>query len=625
MRITVKGKLFLAFGTLIVMMMFISGMTYIQLNKLTAANQAAVESLEDITYLVEKEVDHLAWLNNLANSFLLGSDFTGQLDHTLCDFGKWYYALLQSEEFKQLTPEIQEAFLALEKEHTGLHRSAQDIVTIRKGGDPELVKAESLRIYQNETQVYIGNIREGLNKVGDLLTEEKEKLLNQADSLRSSIFTVVFSIATLVLIIGSFVAFVIAKDICRSVLLVSQTASKIAEGDLSVQQLEVKSNDELGDMGKAFNNMIINLRNLVSHTSESAQQVAASSHQLSAITEQSATSTQQVAKAVDEMAKGHVEQTRGVNQTVEIVEQFSQSINQISQGAQEQSANVVKTTEMIEIMTELINDVAARSEEVKRASEQNQATAEAGGEAVTKAVDGMDKVKKSVLESVGKMEGLKQQSAQIGEIIEVIDEIAEQTNLLALNAAIEAARAGEHGKGFAVVADEVRKLAERSGKATKEIANLINSIQKETDSVARSMDQGKEEVEIGAELSKQAGAALKEIQQNVKRVGQEVAAISLAMEQIRAKSGEVNAAAGNVAAITQENTAATEEMSAGSVEVSRAMQSIAAIAQQSAASAEELTASTEEMTVSNEEITQTAKALSAMAQDLQAITSRFKV
>lgn len=138
----------------------------------------------------------------------------------------------------------------------------------------------------------------------------------------------------------------------------------------------------------------------------------------------------------------------------------------------------------------------------------------------------MERIKTTVTESGERIKQLGEQSKAIGEIIQVIDDIAEQTNLLALNAAIEAARAGEHGKGFAVVADEVRKLAERSGKATKEIANLIISIQKGTDNAVSAMEKGISEVENGSRFAHDAGQALKEILVTVERANQQVQIIS---------------------------------------------------------------------------------------------------
>ena len=304
---------------------------------------------------------------------------------------------------------------------------------------------------------------------------------------------------------------------------------------------------------------------------------------------------------------------------------MTKSIDSIAAGAQEQARNVTITSAQAATVAKRVQDVAVRTEGVKGAAMHNLQAAQKGGIAVSKAIDGMKRIQGAVTDSANKITELGKQSLQIGEIIQVIDDIAEQTNLLALNAAIEAARAGEHGKGFAVVADEVRKLAERSGKATKEIATLITSIQKGTEVAVKSMDVGTKEVNDGVEIAKEAGDALNEILTIVEKSGSEVEVIAQAINDISLSTDEVSKAAENVAAITEENTAATEQMAAGSGQVNSSIINIAAIAQQSAASAEEVSASTEEMNASTEEIASSAQNLAKMAQELQKLVAQFKV
>ena len=433
-------------------------------------------------------------------------------------------------------------------------------------------------------------------------------------------------IASVIAIILSLVIGIyLGRKISRPVIALSEIAGFVADGDLTREVPDIKTGDEVETLGAAFKTMVGNLRDVLSKVNDSSQLVASTSEQMSANANQASLATQQVASAVGEVAKGNTEQANNVNQTVEIASQLILAIDQIAKGAQEQSQNVLQTAEIVSQMANAIQDVAASSQGIATSAADTAKVAENGGEAVAKTVEGMERIKQSVFDTANKIKELGEHSQQIGEIIQVIDDIAEQTNLLALNAAIEAARAGEHGKGFAVVADEVRKLAERSGKATKEIADLITNIQRGTDNAVKAMEVGTNEVETGAQLAHAAGQALEEIVKQVRGSVEQIGSISAASEQMAASSNEVIRAIDNVSAITEENTAATEQMSASSNQVMNAMQNIAAISEENGAAAEEVSASTEELNASTEEIASAAANLETMAVELQNLIKRFKV
>jgi len=237
----------------------------------------------------------------------------------------------------------------------------------------------------------------------------------------------------------------------------------------------------------------------------------------------------------------------------------------------------------------------------------------------------MQSIKSRVGLSAEKVQEMGKRSVQIGDIVETIDDIASQTNLLALNAAIEAARAGEHGKGFAVVADEVRKLAERSSTATKEIGTLIKGIQQIVKEAVSAMDEGAKEVEKGVARAGQSDMALTSILKAVETVNQQVEEIAQAALHISSSSNELVSSMDSVSAVVEENTAATEEMSASSTEVTQAVEAIASVSEENSAAIEEVSASTEEMSAQVQEVTTSAQALSETASRLQQVVAQFKV
>ncbi|MCH7786387.1 MAG: CHASE3 domain-containing protein, partial [Chloroflexi bacterium] len=403
---------------------------------------------------------------------------------------------------------------------------------------------------------------------------------------------------------------------------ISQLVEQVGDGDLTV---DVKPKSEKDALGNALSGMVTNLRGLVGQVQNTAGNLASASGQLSNAAEQAGNATQGISTASQQLAKGAEDQNQGIEQTNNAMQQLSTAIDQIARGSQEQAAGVDQTSNMGNQVAKAIAEVAQYAQGAADGARQANQAAENGRDMVNQTIEGMGKIRSAVEQAAKQIADLGTQSDEIGKIVAVIDDIAAQTNLLALNAAIEAARAGEQGRGFAVVADEVRGLAERVTDATKEIANLVENIQKGVAESVKAVDEGTREVGEGVKLAEQAGEALTNIQTSVAGVTEQVEQISAAAEEVSASSDEMTRIIEGVSSITEQNSAATEQMAASSEEVSRAIDGIASVSEQNSASTQEVSASTEQMGAQVEEVVASSQSLAQMSEDLQEVVGSFNL
>jgi len=341
---------------------------------------------------------------------------------------------------------------------------------------------------------------------------------------RNSLIFMVFGIG-----LGIFLSLVIIQTITRPLNDIVIVANKTSEGDLSHDDTvrAMPTNDEIGEMTVSFNRMIEKLRHIVGEINSGTNTLASSSEELSATS--------------DDLNKGTQELSTQTSQVVTAMTEVSQTIM----------------------------DMAKNASNAADASRNASETASKGKQIVDTTADDMVRIAQTVQSAAGTIEELGRSSAQIGEIVTVINGIAEQTNLLALNAAIEAARAGEQGRGFAVVADEVRKLAERTGQATKDITHRITTIQQSAADSVKAMKKGSDEVDKGVALAKEASASLEVIVQASNNAMDMVQRIAAATEQQSSASEEVTQSMEGIAGIANSTSTSTEQIKGAAADLAR--------------------------------------------------------
>ncbi|WP_417281891.1 methyl-accepting chemotaxis protein [Bacillus salitolerans] len=365
-------------------------------------------------------------------------------------------------------------------------------------------------------------------------------------------------VAGVSVIVGLLVVFLFVRNINRPMTALQDGLSRVSNGDLTVEAIDVKNKDEFGELVHSFNSMVTNLNDLLKQVVTTSEQVAASSEQLSANADETSKASEQIAFSIQEVSGGAETQLTQVESTIKLVNHISNDLHSISE----------------------------RVDEVSNSSGKSSEHSAKGDEVVTQAIHQMEIIDKNTAETGQVIQLLNEKALEIEQILSLINGIAEQTNLLALNAAIEAARAGEHGKGFAVVADEVRKLAEQSSQSTKQINDIIRNIQENTNRAVSSMKEGENAVKKGKELVNEAGGSFKVISSAVGDVSSQILNVSNSIKQINTSAQSLvdymdtmNEVTEKTSRFTSEVAAATEEQSASMEEVSAATRVLANMAQ----------------------------------------------
>ena len=617
---TIGRKLYVNFGAILLMVVVLFLVNYVAVQREHGAKASASQALQlaDATDRVKFQMmQNRLYLSN----YLLSGD-SREVDRMNEGIRALNDRLQAAEGLANSDQQRASLEKVLQTEQSWAKEFAAPLVEKRKEVDEGNATVAELQIFylQKDASSWVKTSTEYL----DAADQESKRVLDQRRKSDETAATATIAIALLstllALVLGTFIAYTTAQSITSALNRLINVAQQIGEaGDLD-HQIDLDRTDEIGQLARTFANMVTYLREMASVSEaiaggnltvevqprskndtlghafvrmiEGLRTLVRSVRDASS---QVASASSQVAGASDESAKISLQTSSAIDEVTSTMHEMSVNVQNMVKSTQTQASSVSETSASIDQMVASIQRVADTAKVLLDISNRSREEVHSGITTMEKATDGLNKINTTIRSSGEIIDVLGQRADDIGKIIEVIDDLAEQTNLLALNAAIEAARAGEHGLGFAVVADEVRKLAEKSAQSTKEISELIQSIQKEARKAVENMDRSTGIVNEGLGLGQELNGALRKISNVVTEVYKFAQEIGAATNEQSHGSSQIARATTRLNEITHEINSAVEEQASGAQAVVKAMERMRELVQQTTSGSTELAASSEQM------------------------------
>ncbi|MGE7696418.1 methyl-accepting chemotaxis protein [Lysinibacillus sp. NPDC094177] len=547
---TLKARILSSFLLLLALVVCFTTYTYISNNKMEKQAEGLVK--EDLIVLAASK--NLAMSMSVRLSAALSYVVSGK-EKYIETFNEYRQIAEESNSIMSKYENTPEREALVEKARTWSNRVNTEVFDVYKKGDKELALKNLIAINNLVTEVRTG-YEELANKHSDAINKVGDNVVST--SLSNKTVGIIFSIV--LTIAGILIAIVTANNISKPIVTVSKRMSELADGNLQHELLPITHHNEIGQLMLSANDMNEKLKQTISSIHAVSETVAASSEELAQSSNEVQTGTEQITVTMQELASGTETQASTAGDLAETMASFQRSIHETTQEGIELKEH-----------SSHVQDLTTTGKGLMIQSTQQMAT-----------------INEIVLDSVKKVEGLNVQSAEISKLVSVIDDISNQTNLLALNAAIEAARAGEHGKGFAVVADEVRKLAEQVQFSVTDISTIVNRIQGETGNVTTALQSGYEEVKKGTAQLNQTNETFDQISEAVEEMILNINTISSNLNKVAQNSESINVSVDEMASISQESAAGVEQTTATVEETAATMEEISRSANQLAGMSEEL-------------------------------------